>query len=208
MFRLQRVIYRLNDRDEICFVNQQYDEFDRSNDSPTIMSQSVLNQSLWDFIAGDTTKELYREVVKRVRNGNQIQFQFRCDSPDCRRLMAMSVSRCENGEIEFTVDTLSKEMRSPTMLLEPNLTRSNEFLLVCSWCKKVRIPEGWVEVEEAISKSHLLEKTILPELTHGICDPCYKTMSELLIASKNSVPAPNFATDLTALDTFVPSRHA
>jgi hypothetical protein len=208
MLRLHRVIYRLNDRDEICFVNQDYDEFALSNGSPTIISDAVLNQPLWDFIAGDTTRELYREVVKRVRQGNAVQFQFRCDSPDCRRLMQMNVAKCENGEIEFTVDTLNREMRSPTKLLDPNAARSEEFLLVCSWCKKVRSPDGWVEVEEAIRNAHLLEHEILPELTHGICDPCYKTMSELLTESKTPIATPHFDPILDSDCNFVPSRKA
>jgi hypothetical protein len=46
---------------------------------------------------------------------------------------------------------------------------------MCSMCKKVKTAENvWLEVEDAIIDLKLFEKKILPQITHGCCQPCYE----------------------------------
>lgn len=44
--------------------------------------------------------------------------------------------------------------------------------------KIVVCEEVWEEVEKAVAALGLFEQEELPRLTHGICDGCYKRMSE------------------------------
>jgi hypothetical protein len=69
------------------------------------------------------------------------------------------------------------ECRYRTLLVESlgseaaNL-RAQELLTLCSWCKKVRLPEGnWVEVETAALRLEFFLGDA-PQLSHGICPPC------------------------------------
>jgi hypothetical protein len=172
------IIYKLNDRDEICFVNEAYDEFAVANAGITCASAAVLNYPLWNFITDITTQLLYRDLLQRARAGRRIQFNFRCDSPTCRRLLEMNLSCGEDGMVEFRVRTISEESRPPQALLEPHAARSDQLLRMCAWCKKICLEDVWVDVEEAAARLRLFEQSMLPLLTHGICELCRQAMRE------------------------------
>jgi hypothetical protein len=174
------LLYRLNDRDEIVFVNESWSEFAKANGGEGLIALRVLGQQLWSFITDATTRQLYYDVLKRVRAGRQIQFQFRCDSPSRRRLLEMTVLQAAGGVIEFHTRMIREEHREYQALLEPDRAHSDEFLPVCAWCKKVDIGGTWAEVEEAVTHLGLFERPLLPQLTHGICQVCYTEMMKLL----------------------------
>ena len=111
------IIYRVNDQDEIVFVNEAWDRFAACNAGKDVTSTQVLHRPPWDFINDSTTQGLYRQVLKRIRDGRALQFDFRCDSPACRRLLQMDVRRGEDGTVEFHTSTLSEEIRQPPALL-------------------------------------------------------------------------------------------
>lgn len=173
------IIYQLNHNDEICFVNKEYDDFAAANAGTQIMSGQVLHRSLWHFITDLATKNLYRDLLTRVRAGHPVQFNFRCDSPSRRRLMHMDLT-CRENRVEFRVHTLSEEDRPSQTLLEPHTPRSKHFLKMCGWCKKVRVGNLWVEMEQALTHLRLFELPILPSLTHGICKQCLNEMTKTL----------------------------
>ena len=168
--------YRINERDEIVFVNEEWDRFAAGNGGERVLGAQVLHHSLWDFITDQTTLLLYRDVLKRIRNGRLVQFTFRCDSPACRRLLMMSVARRDDGLIEFRTRPISQEPRPPIAVLAPHAAHSDTLLRVCSWCCRIDAGGEWVEVEEAITRLQLLEQPLLPMITHGICESCYETV--------------------------------
>lgn len=90
----------------------------------------------------------------------------------------MDVSPGPDGSVEFRVRTLSEEERPPQPLFDPGRPRSEDLLRVCGWCKKVDVGGRWKEVEEAVPLLGLFEQTLLPHLTHGICEDCYHGMIE------------------------------
>ncbi len=75
------IIYRVNDQDEIVFVNEEWDQFAAANAGEAVTASQVLQRRLWDFISDSTTRELYRQVLRRIRDGRSLRFTFRCDSP-------------------------------------------------------------------------------------------------------------------------------
>jgi hypothetical protein len=174
------VCYWLNDRDEIVFVNDAWGAFAAANGGEHLSAADVLGRPLWGFVADPATQHLYRQVLARVRGGRAARFTFRCDSPDCRRLMEMEVGRGPEGVTEFRSRTLSEEVRQPQALLDPARPHSGGLVRVCGWCKKVDVGGRWEEVEEAVSRLALFERPVLPRLTHGICEGCFATMTETL----------------------------
>jgi hypothetical protein len=91
--------------------------------------------------------------------------------------------RCdEDGKVEFRVRTISEENRPPQVLLEPSAARSDQLLRVCAWCKKIHLEDRWVEVEEVTVRLRLFERSLLPLMTHGICELCHQGMSATLAA--------------------------
>jgi hypothetical protein len=103
------IIYRINDWDQICYVNPAYDTFAGANDGATSASGAVLERSLWDFISDPTTRHLYREMLGRVRRGRPVRIRFRCDSPTHRRLMEMDIDAGANDMVEFRVRTIQED---------------------------------------------------------------------------------------------------
>jgi hypothetical protein len=170
------VIYRVNAQDDIEFVSDSWDVFAIANDGRGVVAEEVLGNSLWDFIADDTTRALYQDILERVRSGRFSTFTFRCDSPECRRRLQMEITGLEHGAVEFRVRTLSLEIRPDQPLLHPDRPLSEKLLRVCGWCKKVDVGGRWVEIEDAMSELRLFDETLLPAVTHGMCGECYEHM--------------------------------
>lgn len=171
--------FRLNDRDEIIFVNESWNAFAKANGGEELMAPQVIGRRLWGFITDATTRQLYLDVLKRVRSGSRVRFRFRCDTPSRRRLLEMDVSQLADTT-EFRTCVIWEEEREYQALLEPDRLTSGEFLHVCAWCKKVDIGSGWAEVEDAVSALRLFERPLLPQLTHGICQVCYREMMRII----------------------------
>ena len=181
------VLYRLNGRDEIEFVNDAWGDFAAANGGVRLAAADVLGRPLWDFIADSTTRELYRSVLARIQGGRSVRFTFRCDSPACRRLLEMSVtSGPGGGGAEFRTRTLSEESRPRQPLLTSDALQSDELVRVCGWCKKVNVGGAWVEVEEAVSRLRLFERPLLPKVTHGICTDCLATVKRALTQAQRT----------------------
>jgi hypothetical protein len=87
--------------------------------------------------------------------------------------MEMELALLPGAAIQFTAHMLREEWRDPIDLLDASRNRSGEFVSVCSWCKKIRIPgRGWGEVEAAIVALDLFGHQSMPRMTHTICDSC------------------------------------
>jgi hypothetical protein len=80
---------------------------------------------------------------------------------------------------EYLIETLSVVLVGSatillTLLLMRRLRRSEEFLHVCAWCKRVFLDDRWVEFED-----YMLQRQDLSS-SHGICESCaQKVQSEI-----------------------------
>lgn len=177
------VRYRINANDEIVFVDEAWLRFAAANDVEARFMNSVIGRSLWDFISDRSTRDLYKQIIGRVRDGGVAQFTLRCDGPTCRRVLEMVIHACENGEIEFATSAQQLTDRDHVALLDHRAMHSEALLRSCAWCNRIDVGNSnWVEVEEATDRLRLFELDVTPTLTHGICDDCLKSMTELLDA--------------------------
>lgn len=168
-------VYRIDGEHRLVFVSDNWGSFGEENHGRHLAAEQVLGRSLWDFITDQTTVEIYRSLLARVvRTSCVAQFPFRCDSPGARRHMWMILSACADGGCQFTSRILREEPRTFVPLLDPvSLRAPGAFVTVCSWCKKVAVPNtGWLEVERAVGVMELFGAPLQPQLTHGICPPC------------------------------------
>lgn len=169
------LVYRLNDKDEIESFNEAWKTFAENNQGKDLATDSILNRPIWDFVKDRTTRQLYHDILQTVRSRTPapVKFTIRCDSPDYRRLLEMTVSANERSFVEFRARTISEDHREYQPLLDPAVPRSDDLLGICGWCKKVRSGERWLEIEDAIKELELFERDRLPGLTHGMCDECF-----------------------------------
>ncbi len=171
------LVYRIDDHDALVYVSDAWDRFAVGNDGAAFIGADVLSRPIWNFITDETTRALYRDMFKRIREGRSVQFTFRCDSPHCRRFMTMAVSSAGGGAIEFRTRVDREEARDPVAALDIRATRSDQLMRVCGWCCRVDADGAWLEVEEAVARLRLFEEPRLPRMSHGICEACYATMT-------------------------------
>lgn len=176
-----RLIYCLDGLDEIVFANAAWNEFATSNGAPDLVSHKVLGKSIWDFISTETIRHVYRHILVRVRAGQTLQFDFRCDSPEQMRLMTMKISPLARNGIQFETETRRIDVREPEALpqLSKRTASTEDLIITCSWCHRLKTGEDtWFEAETAIGKLGLFERDPMPALSHGMCDLCYANAIE------------------------------
>ncbi len=167
-------LYRVDDNDMIVFLNDGFRKFAVNNDAAPLAD--CVGRSLWDFIEDWDTKELYRLVLNRVRSGNiAVCFPFRCDAPDRRRFMEMEIEGVGDGLIEFRCRVEREESRTPLGPSSVQSRRADEFITMCSWCKRIRGDAlNWLEVEDAVAEFATFECDSPAKITHGICSSCFE----------------------------------
>ena len=166
--------YVVDATDRIVFANNHWYDFARENGAGHLNEKTVAGRALWDFIMGRETRELYRVLIKNVRErGGTKTIPFRCDAPDRRRYMEMAISHTVDGRLAFSTRIIRQEQRDPVPPLFGPAPGSGALIVMCSWCKRVRMGAiEWVEVEEAINQLKLFEEAALPRISHGICNTC------------------------------------
>ena len=170
-------IYRIDAQDRISFVNREWADFAKENEAPELTPEAVLGQPLERFLVGWETRHLYELIYARVRRmGQEVRLPFNCDSPTLRRAFSMRIIPLEEAALAFVVEVLEIEPRPPRPLLDNRIEHAAEFVLICSWCKRIRIaPERWIEIEEAAEAQKLFAAPP-PSLTHGVCPDCLTTI--------------------------------
>jgi hypothetical protein len=166
------VLFRIDRRDDIVFVNDAWTRFALDNEAPELVADFVLGRSLWDFVADATTRQLYAAVLRRVRSGSSVRFPLRCDSPSVRRYLEMSVGPREGATVQFETRLVAAETRPHQVLWKRATPSSTDLLLVCGWCKRVNVSSEWLEVEDALVHLNAFDHPQTPPVTHGICPRC------------------------------------
>lgn len=176
-------IYRIDENDNIVFVSENWSKFAIDNDATeTCIPPLILNKPIWKFIGDIETIYLYQLVINRIRiDKKTVEIPINCDSPSLRRFMKITIKPFVENQIEFTSKILNLEKREYLSVLSKNAPRTDKFLKICSYCKKIAVSEiEWVDTERAIESLKLFQKDKLPQLTHGVCPACYESvMAEL-----------------------------
>ncbi len=173
------VHYTIDSEDIIRSVSPLWDKFALKNAGENVLAAEVIGRSIWDFVINVETRHLYQTIAAQIRSGRLIaKFPFRCDSPDRRRYMQMEMRLANAGGIEFVSEILREELREPVALLDQHVPRSDKFLVMCSWCKKIEIAGGWIEVEEAIVALQLFGEEASPRISHTMCDACLELYTQ------------------------------
>lgn len=181
---LPRYRYAIDRRDVITSVCPLWLAFARENGAPQLTSEAVLGRSLWQFIDGAETKEMYQAILQRVRNDNSTAVvPFRCDSPTLRRYMRLELTPAAEGSVKLDGLLERVEQTIPYNFLEPAFPRSRQLLTLCSCCKRILLESsGWLEIDVVAVRLDLLGKQAAPKLRHTVCPEC--------LAASNVKPRP------------------
>lgn len=171
-------IYVLDGDDRIRGVGGGWDSFATANGAAELAGDALVGRSLWDCIAGPEVRELYRALFDRVRSrGRTVDVPFRCDAPDRRRHMQLRVQPISGASLEGLELIASLERSVPRDMVELHHGQGprGELLVMCSWCKRLRLDE-WCDIEDAATKHGVLLGPELPPITHGMCPGCQESI--------------------------------
>jgi hypothetical protein len=160
----------------ITFVGDEWDDLALENGVPDLTASRVVGRPVWDFIGGAEAQHLWRIIFDRARQGAALRLPYRCDSPARRRFYDMEIVRIGDGAVKCASHLLLEETRPRVALLDLQVPRSNDLLVICSWCKRVQLDRTWVEVEQAVDELHLFDRERLPRLSHGACASCVQNV--------------------------------
>jgi len=134
--QLLSLVYRIDAKNQISSVNEAWKKFASENSGDAGLPGEVWGSDLIDSISDHTTKELYLSMIRQVRQEHQVEFQYRCDAPDKRRLFSMRITRTPGGEVEFVSTLWNEKIRRSVSCLESDQPRSDAFLRVCRGCQQ------------------------------------------------------------------------
>lgn len=164
--------YRIDPADRLVWVDESWLAFARENGGGELADVTrVLQRSLWDFIAGEATRELYAEIHGHVRrSGRTMVFPIRCDSATMRRQVQLTISLEPSGDLFY--DSALKWAR-PLDMLDPQLDRSIELLTMCSCCKRGQVSsEDWMEIDALPACLRLFDSELVGDLQYTVCPEC------------------------------------
>lgn len=96
------IVYQIDEKDLLIFVNDHWDSFAEANGSRNLVGLNLYKQPIWNFIQDIETKHLHQTLLKKVRTDNAIlDLPFRCDSPTLRRFMQMNIAPLADGGVEY-----------------------------------------------------------------------------------------------------------
>ncbi len=169
-------VYGVDASDTIRSLGDAWLAFARENGAPELTRDAVLGRSLWEFVAGDTTRELYDLIFARVRRERQpVVVPFRCDSPERFRFMQLVVAPASGAALELRGELIREQARPYLPILDRILPRSLEALPMCSVCLRIRIHGSeWVEAEQAVERLALFDSARIPPLDYRVCEDCVR----------------------------------
>lgn len=188
-----RCCYQVDAEDRIISIEGAWSAFARENGGQALLDNPPLGRSLWDFIQGTSTRNIYHIIMKHVRkSGRAAQFPFRCDSPHTLRYMEMRVSLGEEGSLWFQT-SIAKEVPAHTAKTPAETSGERDYFVhMCAWCDRVQVGSEWVPLETAIWSLALLDAPKAPPITHDICLTCYNQLQQNIAKAKSQLGEQNF----------------
>ena len=165
--------YRVDAENRISWVSEEWWPFAQANAGLKLRPEQVVGTNLLDHISDSSSRELYETLLRRIRQTEQsVLLDIRCDSPELRRFLVLSISSLMDGSVTFLSRTVRMEPRPAQPLLQAGAGHSRRRVRMCGWCKRVAVGSEWVEVEEAAPHLPVTASGQWPEISHGICPPC------------------------------------
>jgi hypothetical protein len=173
------VSWRFDGDDLLSGVGGHWNEFALANNGGGCVPPP-LGRHLADFVSGTDLCVVWKAVLGLARRerDHPLTLTYRCDAPTERRLMKATITANAGHEVDIisSVELLRPRPAMP-LLDAATANRSDEMIRMCGWCARFQV-DGWVDVEVACRRLHLLEleSTPLPHITHGICGDCKEAL--------------------------------
>jgi hypothetical protein len=176
-----KYVYRVDSKDIICFVDQDWLKFAQENDAACLTADRVIGTQLWTYIDGVETRELYQKLFSRLRtNGGMTIIPYRCYSPKMYRsydfdIYALAINAFDDGRLEIKSSIVKFESCQYPLLIAKH-PRTKEAYRICCFCKSVQFPNGkWSTLEHVFIRI-CFKTQILLKLMNVICPICKQSI--------------------------------
>lgn len=166
--------YTLDSDDRIVSVGGDWDGFARENDGSEILARTVIGRRLDEFITGDATRMFVRTMLMSARTlKRSIRRPYRCDSPQFRRLMEMTIVPLAQEMLDVRHHQIRAEPLPYTITIAAvTSTAASGFVKRCSICNRIRA-EMWSEVDAAVIDGRLtVAAAAALKVIYGVCPDC------------------------------------
>jgi hypothetical protein len=164
------VIYTIDARDRIVDVNAEWVNFATENDGNPDPS-AVIGRPLWDFIADEGNRGIYRCMVDSVRKKSApLHIPFRCDSPTVERHMTMTIAPGRLAEVAFICVLQYTFDRAPRPI--GGLRSEAETVVECDSCHRLWTKRGWKDCWDIIMSGEIQIDDRPINVLHTRCSTC------------------------------------
>lgn len=145
----------------------------------------IVGQRLFDLMRGADVQQAYQGIHRAVLKGRRphVAFEMRCDGPDVRRVLRMSVSALLEPSappaVLYQSQLLSATSRPWMSLFDPQRIVDHirkdgglPIVKICSFCHRIAWPveeaSGWIPAEDYYRLGGPPEM----RTSHGVCPHC------------------------------------
>lgn len=163
--------YLLDGRDRIADAGGAWDRFAMENDGNDILRERVIGSSIYDHVVGDTSGMFLRTLLSSVRLlGRPLTRPYRCDSPDTKRFMEMTLVAEEDDSVRLSHRLVRSEPFGQRFIFTVERGRQ-AFLVRCSMCNRVKRSNHWMEPEVAAQTGEF-QAGQPQSVIYGVCPRC------------------------------------
>jgi hypothetical protein len=168
--------YTLDETNAIIAVTGNWDRFAAENGGDDLLSMKIIGQRLDRFIAGDVTRMFVRTMLMSARTlKRNIQRTYRCDSPQIKRFMEMTIVPLGDGVLEVCHRHIRSEPYRYAVAFTPAAAGTTTGLIKrCSVCNRVRLRQSWRDADDALLSESPPAAGATTQLTviYGVCPDC------------------------------------
>ena len=166
--------YEFNAANRVSAVSDNWDLVAASNEAPDLTKERVVGLELHALMFDSGTRALYDSIFRKARGDQrELTFEYRCDTPSEHRVWLMRIAADSSGTVRLSNSLLQSTPRSPVSLLQGRNSQSYDFVIMCSWCMRLKTGiDAWKEIETGIDVLELFDKPVYPVISHSICPNC------------------------------------
>jgi hypothetical protein len=167
--------YTLDADDTIVTVAGDWDRTALANGGEAVLAARIIGRRLNDFITGDITRMFVHTMLMSARTlQREVSRPYRCDTPQLRRLMRMSIEPHADGRLDVHHWQLAQDpVPQPIPVVAAAGGSAAAFIKRCSMCNRIRVGQEWVEVGSARQEPSLTGIASLM-VVYGVCPECLR----------------------------------
>ena len=172
----KKVSYTVDKNDKLIEFSSNWDEVAHEGDAPELAAQNIAGKPLRNFVVGNPA-QMYVDVVfefARLKKEPVVK-TYRCDTPQFKRNMQMTVTPKPNGDVETVHEVLSIEPWEKELMIDNSRAKEGKGDLKlydrCSVCNDIFYEDKWLTQDDIAVLNPSFEKEPM-WVTYTVCPFC------------------------------------